>query len=182
MTLLVLDIRLPEDFQASHSSGLLQGLAGLTAKLVPYVLSFAVLGLCWLSNIHLRSRGEVLSRDYANWWLLYHLLITGVPFMAMVVGRFPDLASAIWLYAGNSAPISAVAYRMPNLTPEIERGDHLRDRQVFLVPRTVSSLIAIGWSFVSPRQAPWVLMAVFAAPGLSWVLARFGGRFYKARR
>ena len=47
---------------------------------LPYVLSFGVLGLCWLSNIEARSRAEYVNREYVNWWLFYLLLITCVPF------------------------------------------------------------------------------------------------------
>jgi uncharacterized membrane protein len=51
MTLLILDVRLPDDFFPRDGSELLQGLAGLWPKFLPYVLSFGVLGLRWLANI-----------------------------------------------------------------------------------------------------------------------------------
>jgi len=77
MTLLILDVRLPDDFHPQDNGELLQGLAGLWPKFLPYLLSFGVLGLRWLSNTELRSRAESVSREYANWWLLYLLLQTG---------------------------------------------------------------------------------------------------------
>ena len=46
MTLLALDIRLPEEFNPADGSELLQAFAKLWPKLLPYVLSFALaLGL-----------------------------------------------------------------------------------------------------------------------------------------
>ena len=51
ITLLILDVRLPDDFFPRDGSELLQGLAGLWPKFLPYVLSFGVLGLRWLANI-----------------------------------------------------------------------------------------------------------------------------------
>src|SRR6185312_2616104 len=80
MTLLVLDVRLPEDVHPKDANELLLAMLGLMPRFLPYVLSFAVLGLRWLSNIHLRTRGETLNRKYTHWWLIYHLLITCVPF------------------------------------------------------------------------------------------------------
>src|SRR5580658_1600313 len=80
MTLLVLDVRLPDVFQPHDATELLHGLLNLAPKFLPYMLSFGVLGLRWLSNIHLRSGEESCSRKYAAWWLAYHLLITCVPF------------------------------------------------------------------------------------------------------
>jgi hypothetical protein len=71
-----------------------------------------VLGLRWLSNVRVRTRSEDFSREYAMWWLLYLFLITCVPFTTMVVGRFVMFAPAIWLYAGNTLLIVAVAFRL----------------------------------------------------------------------
>jgi uncharacterized membrane protein len=164
MTLLVLDVRLPEEVHPQDANELVQALRSLMPKFLPYVLSFGVLGLRWLSNIQVRSQGEVVGREYANWWLLYLLLITCVPFTTIIVGRFGNLAPAVWLYAGNTILISAVAFRLMALTPEIERGDHLRDRQLSLMLLIVSSVLAIGWSFVSARQALWALALNLAAP------------------
>src|ERR1051326_1861736 len=100
MTLLGLDVRLPDEAHPESARELLRATLELSPKLVPYVLSFMVLGLRWLSNIRLHSRGEAFSTKYAHWWLVYHLLITGVPLTTIVVGRFPDLAPSIWLYGG----------------------------------------------------------------------------------
>jgi uncharacterized membrane protein len=102
MTLLVLDIRLPENFHPHDGNELLQGLFDLWPKFVPYVISFGVLGLRWLSNIEIRSRAEYVGREYVNWWLLYQLLITCVPFTTIVVGTYGHFAPAIWLYAGHT--------------------------------------------------------------------------------
>lgn len=167
MTLLALDVRLPDEFQPRDAQDLVRALAGLGPKLLPYALSFGVLGLRWLSNIHLRTVGESCSRGYANWWLVYHLLITFVPFTTIVLGRFISFAPAIWLYAGNTILISAVSYRLLALTPAFERADHLRDRRFSLGLLIVSSLLAIGWSFVSPQQAIWALALNIAAPIVS---------------
>jgi uncharacterized membrane protein len=162
MTLLALDVRLPDDFAPHDARELIGGLAGLAPKFLPYALSFGVLGLRWLSNVHLRSVGEDCSRGYAHWWLIYHLLITCVPFTTIVVGRFVDFAPAIWLYAGNTILISVVSFRLLALTPSFEQVDHLRDRKVSLALLIASSLLAIAWSFISPAQALWA-MAINAA-------------------
>jgi len=172
MTLLVLDVRLPEDFHPHDAAELMTALRGLAPKFVPYMLSFLVLGLRWLSTIQVRSHGEFLGREYVVWWLFYLLLITCVPFSTMVVGRFAAFAPAIWLYAGNTILIAAVSFRLIALTPEIERDHHLRDRTSSLVLLIASSLLAIALSFVSPRQALWAFALNIAAP---WV-ARHGRR------
>jgi uncharacterized membrane protein len=164
MTLLILDVRLPDDFHPADAGELLQGLADLWPKFLPYVLSFGVLGLRWLSNIEVRSRAEYVDRKYVNWWLLYLLLITCVPFTTIVVGRFAHLPPAIWLYAGHTLLIALVGYRLVLLTPNLEPGDHLQHRQLSTLLLIVSSLLAIVLSFVSPGLALWALALNLAAP------------------
>jgi uncharacterized membrane protein len=161
MTLLVLDVRLPEDFRPHDAGELMQGIADLWPKFLPYVVSFGVLGLRWLSNIEVRLRGEFVSREYANWWLLYHLLITCVPFTAIVVGRFGHFAPAIWLYAGQTLLMALVGRRLVAITPDLEQGGHLAHRQLSTLLLIVSSLLAIGLSFVQPL---WALALNLAVP------------------
>jgi uncharacterized membrane protein len=164
MTLLVLDVRLPDDFHPVDSGELLQGLLKLWPKFLPYLLSFTVLGLRWLASIQIRSRADYFNREYANWWLLYLLLITFVPFSTIVVGRYALLAPAIWLYAANTLLIALVSMRMVAVTPELERGDHLRRRTASAVFLAVSSLLTLVLSLVNPRIALWALALNFAQP------------------
>jgi uncharacterized membrane protein len=164
MTLLILDVHLPEGFHPKDSGELLQGLADLWPKFLPYLLSFGVLGLRWLSNIELRSSAEYVSREYTNWWLLYLLLITCVPFSTIVVGNFASLPPAVWLYAGHTALIAAVGMRLFAITPDLEQGEHVRHRQLSTMLLMVSSLLAIGLSFVNSRIALLALALNLIAP------------------
>ncbi len=164
MTLLILDIRLPDDFHPADGSEFLQGLAALWPKFLPYVLSFGLLGLRWLSNIEIRSRAEFVNREYTNWWLLYLLLITCVPFSTIVVGRYAHFPPAIWLYAGHTLLIAAIGMRLVSITPHLEQGEHLRHRQRSAILLILSSLLAVALSFVSPRLALWSLALNLAAP------------------
>jgi uncharacterized membrane protein len=164
MTLLILDVRLPDDFHPGDGGELVDGLIALWPKFLPYVLSFGVLGLRWLSNIEVRSRAEYVSREYANWWLLYLFLITCVPFSTIVVGRFAHIAPSIWLYAGHTLLIALVGLRLVAITPHLEQGDHLQHRQISAWLLVISSLLAIAVSFVNPKLALWALALNFAAP------------------
>ena len=164
MTLLVLDVRLPEEFHPRDGAELLEGLAGLWPKLLPYLLSFGVLGLRWLSNIQVRSRADHVGREYVNWWLLYLLLITCVPFTTIVVGRYASLAPAIWLYAGHTLLIALVGMRLTLLTPQLAKDAHFRQWQLSATLLIISSLLAIALSFISPRIALFALALNLLAP------------------
>jgi uncharacterized membrane protein len=167
MTLLVLDIRLPDDFHPGDQRELITALLALWPKFFPYVISFLVLGLRWLSGITIRLRSEMVAPNYVRWWLIYLLLITCVPFTTMVVGRFSSQAPAIWLYAGNTALITVVAAAMMRVTDDIEPGPHIHMRQVSLAVLFASSIVAIVTSFISPNLAMWAYMLNFATPILS---------------
>ena len=120
MTLLILDVRLPDDFHPADGNELIHGLLGLWPKFLPYLLSFGVLGLRWLANVEVRTRAEFVNREYVNWWLVYLLLITCVPFTTIIVGRFGHLAPAIWLYAGHTLLVAVIGLRLTAITPGLE--------------------------------------------------------------
>jgi uncharacterized membrane protein len=169
MTLLVLDIRLPEDFHPHDQREFIFGILGLWPKFLPYVISFSVLGFRWLASVHVTTKSEMVSSSYARWWLLYLLLITCVPFTSFVIGRHPQAPPAIWLYAGNAALIAAISARMMALLPDIEWGKHVEVRRQALGVLFVSAVLAIGISFIYPRLAMWAMALNLLAPlQLNW--------------
>ena len=175
MTLLVLDVRLPEEFHPHDATELMGALRGLVPKFVPYVISFLVLGLRWLSNIQVRSQGENLGREYVNWWLLYLLLATCLPFSTTVVGRFAHYAPSVWLYSFNMAALAAAGYRLVVLLPDLDDDEHTLDRKVSLLLLLGTSAVCAGLSLISPAKALWVYALNIAAPHLArWFGAKRG--------
>jgi uncharacterized membrane protein len=167
MTLLVLDVRLPEEFHPRDAADLSRAIVNLWPKFLPYLLSFAVLGLRWLASIELRGRAEYYDRSYVNLWLFYLLLITCVPFSTIVVGRYASLAPAVWLYAGHLLLIALASMRMMALTPNLEPGDHLRAKQMGAMLLVISALLTIALSFVDSRIAMWALALNFVQPAIA---------------
>jgi uncharacterized membrane protein len=170
MTILVLDLRLPDSFNTDQS-GLTHALEGLWPKFFPYALSFYVLGSTWLANVKLRSKGEFLSRQYVRWWLLYLLIATCLPFSTSVVGRFTHLAPAVWLYSINMAALAAIGYRLVVLLPDVAHDEHTLDRKVSLSLLIVTSALCIGVSVISPGKALWVFVLNFLEPQLARSIA-----------
>lgn len=153
MTLLVLDIRLPEDFHPHSSWDFAGALAALWPKFLPYALSFGVLGMRWLANVALRTHEETFGRTYARWWLLYLLLITCVPFSTIVVGRYDDFAPAVWLYIGHTVVIAMVGARLRALTPGLAPAADADRRDGGRLVLGLSALLAFAITFVNPRAA-----------------------------
>ncbi len=153
MTLLVIDLRLPESFQPKDAAELLHRLAELGTQVLMYAVSFYVLGLRWIGMVHLAPRGEEVSEQYTKWALLHLLLITFVPFTTMVVARYTSLAPAVWLYAANTILFALVALRMIALAEEGHtKGDRTEHRLGLLVLIFASALTVVA-SFIVPKWA-----------------------------
>jgi uncharacterized membrane protein len=100
------------------------------------------------------------------------LLVTCVPFVTMVVGRYGALAPAIWLYCAITILAALVALRLAALAePHIGKEDAF-DRRIGLGVIIVLSLIVVAFSLVQPRHAMWIyLLNIFAPAVRRWVPA-----------
>jgi uncharacterized membrane protein len=166
MTLLVIDLKLPERFNPASAEALLHGLAELQTQFFVYVLSFLVLGIRWMSLARLGGHSEHVAKAFA-WWALAHLfLITCLPFSTMVVGRYGQFAPAQWLYAANTLLGALVALRMVSLARAHTSAEDLFEWRIGLIVVVVMSLLAVAISFVNPRLALWAYLLNIIAPAL----------------
>ncbi|MBV9396152.1 MAG: DUF1211 domain-containing protein [Methylobacteriaceae bacterium] len=156
MTLLVLELRVPEQASGDNAS-LWQALKELWPKFFPYLLSFLVLGNSWLAKVRVRIAGEHVTRAYAVAWLANLFSITCVPFSTMLVGRYGDVPVAIWVYVANlglngvTALIMALAMRDAHRQSET---DPLAGTLVLIISSALAALVA----FFAPRHALWVML------------------------
>jgi uncharacterized membrane protein len=170
MTILVLDVRLPEGFHPTDQAALGQALKALLPKFLPYVLSFYVLGSSWLANIKLRSSGEFVDKSYAFTWLLYLLLATCLPFSTSVVGNFVQYALAVWLYSLNMAALAAASYALMVLLPDRADDEHALDRKVSILLLITTAVLCAALSLINPQKALWIyLLNAASAPLARWI-------------
>ena len=153
MTLLVIDLRVPEGFAPKDAGDLLQYLAHIWNQVLVYVVSFYVLSLQWIGAVRIRPQGEEISEQYTRWAMTYLLLITFVPFSTMVVGRYIWLAPAIWLYVTNIILLALIAIRMATLSQLDPDSTALLEDRFGLVVLIVASLLVIVLSFIIPKWA-----------------------------
>jgi uncharacterized membrane protein len=173
MTLLVIDLRLPENFHPKEAAELLHRLGELWNQVVVYVVSFYVLGLRWTGMVQMAPRGEEVSEQYTRWSLLHLLLITLVPFTTMVLGRHINFAPATWLYAANTIAFALVAIRMTSLTEPEHARAHLDDR-IGLLVLIGASLLTVAASFFVPQYAMLFYLTNLLDGPLRWLLRRRG--------
>jgi len=99
ITLLVIDIRLPETADQLTSEGLVQALSGLWPRIFAYLLSVAVIGSYWLA--HWR-RFRVIERTDDTLAVLNLVLLGSIaflPFPTALIGSHGDVPLVVVIYA-----------------------------------------------------------------------------------
>lgn len=164
MTLLVIDIKLPDGFHPATGAGLLNALSELQTQFLVYAISFLVLGLRWASLAQAAAPHETVGDRTLRWSLLHLFLITCIPFSTMVVGRYGDLAPAIWIYAGNTLLAAFVAMRLATIAAPHIGPVAAWNRRVDLLVLIGASLLVIAASLVTPHHAMWFYLLDALSP------------------
>jgi len=172
MTLLVIDLRLPDSFHPADAQDLLYRLVGLWNQVLVYIISFYVLSLRWTGLVRISPRGETVGERYTRWALVHLLPVTLVPFTTMVMARYISLAPAIWLYAANTILFALVAMRMNALAQADQGRRTLLEDQLGLIVLIVASVLTIAASLAVPKWAMLVYLVNFVTRPLRWLLKR----------
>jgi uncharacterized membrane protein len=152
MTLLVLDLRLPDSFNPASGTELVAALRDLQGQYLAYIISFYVLGLRWIAQVSERGVPEFVSAKYARWMLIYLFFITSIPFSTMVVGRYEPFPAATWVYAANMILSALCSIRLSHLAVE-ERGEEAHRDRPELGTLIISALLSVVLSFFIPAYA-----------------------------
>lgn len=172
MTLLVLDIRVPE--VPSHVAA--EEVPGLVLELWPkffsYVLSFLVIGLYWVA--HHQTFRYVHSYNRTLLWLnlVFLLSISFIPFPTDLLGEYGELTFAVAFYAaslGVARLLLAVVwwYVVSGPIRTSDDLDHGLAKYHFLRSLAIPAIffLSIGLAFLSPNAAvaSWVLLVIVDA-------------------
>jgi uncharacterized membrane protein len=127
LTLLVLDIKLPEGVAYATNEELWNHLVGLERHFAIYAISFIVIGIYWVAH-HVQFH-YVRYTDRRLIWInmIFLLLISFLPFATDLVGDHEDLVLPCEIYGATLLLLSCVSYvhlrylsRHPYLaTPEL---------------------------------------------------------------
>lgn len=110
MTIIVLDIRLPDPASIRNDAGLLAALATLAPQIVTYLMSFLTLGIFWVGQQTQLSHLRACDRNLA--WLHLTLLavVALLPFATKLLAEFITLRAALLLYWANLLLLGAAIY------------------------------------------------------------------------
>ncbi len=170
LTLLVLDLKLPENVAFATSDDLWKHLLGLERHFVIYVISFVVIGMYWIN--HQVQFHFVLRTDRTLIWINfgYLLLVTFLPFATDLIGDHKDLMLPCEIYGVTLLALSAVSFvhlsylwrhpelSSPELTPQARRAI-VRRITLFAVVPLISMLAAT----ISTHAAVYVYVSLVAS-------------------
>ncbi len=170
VTLLVLELRLPEVAGSLGSAARAQELSGALLELLPrlivFAVTFLVAGVSWISQTRFQARLSRVDPRLAFLNIIYLMFVSLLPFTSGLIGSFGDTSLGLAAYAVNQVVICAAFLWM--LWHSVQRGlmrpgwQAERLGQRALVNLGVFALMSI-LAFVSPGLAPFAPFALLLA-------------------
>lgn len=149
MTLLVVDIRVPEGVDITSTPALLQALRGLSSQAVAYVVSFLVLAAMWRNVAALRHDSEAVAARTMHLWFWYLLFVTMVPFSSALVGRYGQFPPAVWIYAANMIALGSLVLPLHRMEVPDDMRDQARRgerRMLLFIASAIASVLVSLWA------------------------------------
>jgi uncharacterized membrane protein len=186
MTLLVVNIELPQDFHPKTNREFLDGLSGVSDTFTAYLITFFVLVGFWSRRAQETGEPERTSPAYTQATLFNLLGVTFLPFSMLAVNRY-DLAASVWLYGANmiwlavtALLISRVAERDSPRAGEARGGTaraadgkgHAADGRIKLGLLIAAAILSMIASLYSPDYAMLLYLLVLASPLVARVVER----------
>lgn len=184
ITLLIIEVRLPALPDAPTDADILAALRQTLPSIFAYVLSFATIGLYWLSHWRRWRYIARVNERLVGLNLLLLGLVAFIPFPTALIGEQGDHASVVIIYAlalsaaGIAGPVTWLyAWRsgltIPSVTPQYARLAAIRG---FAVPVVLlGSLLFLPIVGTSGVEFMWLLIAPVQIAMNRFVQARTAG-------
>lgn len=173
ITLLVVDLRVPEMAGQVSDARLADAVAKLSPRIFAYGLSFAVIGLYWLTHWRRFAMIARLDERMVLLNLLLLAFVAFIPFPTSLIGEYGDHDLAVVIYAGTLALSGLVGtgswlyaaragLLRPDVSPDEVRLGALRGMAVPVV--MLVSLAILPFTGPGPVELVW--LAIFPAQSL----------------
>jgi uncharacterized membrane protein len=168
ITLLILDVRLPND-----ASSLLDGLREVLPQTVTFVLSFVIVGLYWVAHHNMLHFVRAVDRYLL--WLNLTLLLTVVfiPFSASLLGRHLDDPLAVIVYGANLMLVNAVGTALwlyATARPALTHGEIPPALRLFVARLHMSPVLVYAAALLLARWQIALSLVLFAAVPAFFIL------------
>jgi uncharacterized membrane protein len=163
MTLLVVNIELPQGFDPKTNGEFLAKLADLSDTFTAYIITFFVLVGFWSGRAVETGEPEMASPAYTRATLVHLLAVTFLPFSMLAVSRY-DVAGAVWIYGVNMIVLAVTAMAISRAAERDSSRARAEDGRVKLGVLIVAAVLSMIASLWSPDWAMLLYLLVLAAP------------------
>jgi uncharacterized membrane protein len=157
ITLLAIDIRVPEIDPSVAGAELPAQLAAITPNLLTFFISFIVIGIYWVSHHRYFNYIKRFDTRLILLNLMFLFFIACMPFVASLLGRFPSVPIALVIY---TLAVAALGASMALIWRYASKGhrliesdldvDTIRVINIRLFVAPLMFLVAVPFAFVSP--------------------------------
>jgi uncharacterized membrane protein len=173
MTLLVLDVKLPELEPGISSRAFASAVIQQGPRFLSWLLSFAILARLWIIQHGLLAEGDTRSRGFVGWTFLFLGAVSFTPFPTSLLSEHHDQALSIWIFSATLAVAGIGLLGMWRAEQATEEGrpspeDSPRGLMFLLL---ATAVVSSGVALASPTVGVWVWAAF---PIVAVVLARHG--------
>jgi uncharacterized membrane protein len=170
ITLLVLDLRIPD----VPYSGLAEALSATLPRVAAYLLSFIVVGLYWVFHYIYIERIKSVNGTLIAINLLGLLLISFMPIPTSLIGRYPLQAWPIVLYGVcligiNMTGMATLIYLRQNpylLHESMSHSDFKQQLRVYIWVN-VPYILAVAIAFIVPVASYLIFFVILVAIGIN---------------
>lgn len=167
MTLLVMNIQVPDSASAMNNAELISLLYSMTPRFFVFILSFLLLASLW--RIHHRQYQWIDNLDGSLLWIniFWQLFIALLPFSASLIGQYGDHAASAFVFHGNLLAIGLCSwlswyYAVKNhlISPTTSALEIRNNLYSVLILPTVA-LIALIAGFWIPGTSSQIYLLIF---------------------
>jgi uncharacterized membrane protein len=177
MTLLVIDLKVPESLELLNSHELAQALIALEPKFTTWATSFFVLALFYMGNLRSMRALRTLDNQLAIVYVMQLALVSLMPFSTALVSEYRPVLLAQIIYSLNMASLAVLSLiasrhitRHPSLLhapidPDKDHAGNVRSISLLVI-----SVVAVLLSMVWPGsgQLAFLLMLLVKPIGGTW--------------
>ena len=99
MTLLVLDLQLPDVGTVSEPSSFAAGIADQLPRFMSWLLSFAILCRLWTVHHDLLAEGDTRTRGFAAWNFVFLGAVSFIPYPASLLAEHPEQLLSVVVFS-----------------------------------------------------------------------------------
>lgn len=181
MTLMVLNIKVPELIGVVSSEKLGAELLILTPVFISYILSFAVLTSYWMAHHYIVSiYAKNIDRRLMFWNMPFLIAITLIPFSAHLLGSYASTPLSIWIFSLHIVLIGGLLHHLfhytlratniKNPSAITQKDIQLTYIRIFIPP--ISAVVAVYLSFFNTTLSIYFLIFAVIFNLLPGVLSR----------